>query len=286
MVWIVAGCLTLASVACFLFLPREPRFQGKALSAWLEDYGQSRQKNQEIDEAVRQMGSEALPWLVERLERKDSALKLKFVDVAKRLRFIKIRFMPAEEHRKRAAWAMLALGKEAKPVLPELVRLLDDTQTVAWATAAISGLGWDAVPVLARQMTNRDDQVRRFVSSMLLKLCLQPGAENHREEVVPLLLQNLSDSDYTIRSAAAGALSSIADPSTAIPALMVNLRDTNNYVRAMTAQALGRFGTNAAAAAPTLLELSRSQDTFLRDRAVEALKRITPEGLNDLGNQE
>ena len=197
-----------------------------------------------------------------------------------------IRFTPAEDRRKRAAWAIIALGGKAKPALPGLINLLGDTQTVAWATAAISGLGWDAVPILSRQMTNQDDQVRSFVSVTLLKLCLQPEAKSHADEVIPLLLRNLSDANYTIRSDAAGSLASIAEPGKAVPALMVNLQDTSLYVRAMTAQALGRFGTNAAAAAALLLELSKSQDAFLRERAVQALKQIKPEILNDTEDQK
>src|SRR6266496_1448149 len=253
---IMAGCLAIGSLTFFFFLPGEPRFQGKRLTTWLEGYGQSQHKNQQVDEVVRQIGTEALPWLLRMLERKDSNLKLKFVNAATKLPFIKIRFTPAEDRRKRAAWAIIALGDKAKPALPGLINLLGDTQTVAWATAAISGLGWDAVPILSRQMTNQDDQVRSFVSVTFLKLCLQPEAKSHADEVIPLLLRNLSDENYTIRSDAAGSLASIAEPDKAVPALMVNLQDTNLYVRAMTAQALGRFGTNAAAAAALLLELS------------------------------
>ena len=283
---ILIGCLAIAGLVGLFFLPREPRFQGRRLSSWLEDYGQGQQKNQQVNEAVRQIGTESLPWLLRMLKSKDSTLKLKVVNAVTKLGFKRIRFIPAEEWRKRAAWAVMSLGEKAKPALPDLVNLFGNTQTVVWATAAVSGLGWDAVPVLCGQMTNPDDQVRSIVSSAILKLCLQPGAKDHRVEVIPLLLRNLSDAKYNIRSDAAGALGAIAESSTAVPSLMVNLRDTNVYVCAMTAQALGRFGTNAAAAVPTLLELSKNQDSFLHDKALEALKQIQPGILIDFENQK
>lgn len=112
---------------------REPVYQGKRLSSWLEAYKlhgvagvetwQVRGEQQKADEAVRQAGTNALPTLLRTLWAKDSALKLKLMDLAGRQHFIKVKYTPAEELNYRACWAFGVLRAKARSAVPALIEI-------------------------------------------------------------------------------------------------------------------------------------------------------------------
>ena len=69
---------------------REPVYRGKTLSAWLDAYPYSigigdgfggHRAEDQADEAVRQIGTNALPTLLQRLGACDSTLKVKIMDI-------------------------------------------------------------------------------------------------------------------------------------------------------------------------------------------------------------
>ena len=80
----------------------EPIYKGKPLSGWLKAYVNNAKSSDDpqllkVNEAVRQAGTNAIPTLLRLLRAKDSALKLKLMDLAEIQHIIKIRFTPAEE---------------------------------------------------------------------------------------------------------------------------------------------------------------------------------------------
>jgi hypothetical protein len=89
---------------------REPIYQGRSLSKWLAAYRlhgvagvetwQVRLEQQEADEAVRHVGTNALPMLLRMLRAQDSALESRFAGLATRQHLIPIDYIPAEEDRK------------------------------------------------------------------------------------------------------------------------------------------------------------------------------------------
>src|SRR5213592_4436066 len=71
--------------------PREPVWKGKRLSAWLKDYDGlgPRVTSADVDEVVRQIGTNALPRLVSMLRASDSRLKLFVIKLNAKQRFVK-----------------------------------------------------------------------------------------------------------------------------------------------------------------------------------------------------
>src|SRR5690348_9552194 len=75
----IAFALLLAICAAggaYFYDAREPRFEGVRLSQWLRDCNIDRvELGKPAQEAVRALGTNALPWLIAGLERRDSPLK-------------------------------------------------------------------------------------------------------------------------------------------------------------------------------------------------------------------
>src|SRR6266404_3419550 len=104
----------------FLFRPSEPSYHWRSLESWLGDFrlvgGPGHEK---AKAAVRQMGTNAIPKLIEMLRAEDLPWKLKIRDWTETWP-IKYRFHPASIKHWRAMTALEALGPAAVPVLLDL----------------------------------------------------------------------------------------------------------------------------------------------------------------------
>jgi len=151
---------------------REPIYQGKRLSSWLEAYKlygvagvetwQVRVEQQEADEAVRRIGTNALPTLLRMLRAKDSALKAKLMDLAQKQHFIHINYIPADELNYRACSAFGVLRAKAQSAAPALIRIYEQNISPAsqfYVSRALIAIGPDAtrtaIPAFLRGAATR-----------------------------------------------------------------------------------------------------------------------------------
>jgi len=169
---------------------REPVYQGKPLRVWLNAYRmhglagvetwQVRAEQQEADEAVRHAGTNALPTLLRMLRAEDSALKVKFMDLAERQHFIKIKYTPAEELNYRACWAFGVLRAKAQSAVPALIEIANknishDSRCYAIAAMVFIGpLAKEAVPSLSAWATDADGIVRLHAVNALGGIRAEP----------------------------------------------------------------------------------------------------------------
>jgi hypothetical protein len=150
----------------------EPVYEGKRLSVWLNsDTGRG-----ESGEVVRQIGTNAIPTLLRLLRTKDSALKVKLMDLLQRQHIIKIEYTPAETWHFRAAYAFGVLGTNAQTAVPALITIADDNISLNSRVCAIESLGYvglptkEAVSALSRWATNADSRVRNWAKTGLLRI--------------------------------------------------------------------------------------------------------------------
>src|SRR3954452_17069213 len=81
-VLVVLFVVIVGGVGWLVLRPHEPVYQGKRLSLWIEGYWHAKHP-EEINEAIRQMGTNTLPYLLRIMRtRDDSPLKLKLVELA------------------------------------------------------------------------------------------------------------------------------------------------------------------------------------------------------------
>jgi hypothetical protein len=228
---------------------REPVYQGKRLSAWLEgyDFPKNQQAWQQTDEAIRQIGSKATLTLLQMLRVSDSALwKQKLLALAYKQHFIKIHHIKAWGQNWRAANALGALGSDAVGAVPELIHLYENP---------ISGPS------------------QRYTLMALGKI--GPAAKM----AIPSLLRTVSTStDEDVRASAVFALGGIhAEPERVVPVLIKCLADTSIDVQSEAAEGPGKFGESAKPAIPTLVVLLQNPNQDVINHARAALLRIDPE---------
>jgi hypothetical protein len=107
----------------------EPSYQGRYLSSWLADFNNPTSPNAErmAAEAVRHIGSPALPFLVERLSESNNIAYLK---ILKKWQETQTNSAPPGVPPPSPRWAgfcgLDALGVLAMPALPDLQKLLEE----------------------------------------------------------------------------------------------------------------------------------------------------------------
>ncbi|MEM4359453.1 MAG: HEAT repeat domain-containing protein, partial [Candidatus Bilamarchaeaceae archaeon] len=195
--------------------------------------------------------------------------------------------------RKRAAEALVKIGKPAVPVLidalkdenedvryeaaealerigvneeqlKEITRMLKEGKTWEEREGAAEALGKigdaRAVPVLIDALKDKDRYVRYEAAEALGKI--------GDARAVPVLIDALKDKDRYVRYEAAEALGKIGD-ARAVPVLIDALKDKDRYVRYEAAEALGKIGD--ARAVPVLIDALKDKDRYVRYEAAEAL---------------
>lgn len=175
-----------------------------------------------------------------------------------------------ERLRREAAVAIGALGPDALPAMPALVKSLQGGRDAdrVHASEALGRLGPTAAVATESLLAALDApswKVRRAAARALGHLKVR-GA-------VPRLIQHLeNDPARWVRRAAGESLGEIGEP--ACPALVTLLAHKDTSVRRRATRALGYMGPSAAAAVPVLAKCLESRE--VRAQAAKALGAIGP----------
>jgi HEAT repeat protein len=294
-------------ICFFLFSLKvsEPVFQGKTASYWVDHIDTS----DEAEKALRQIGTNAIPMLLAKLQAKDSKFKTWLIALADKQDFMEINFKTAEDEYRLAVKGFGILGENATSAVPALIEMYDRNPTVNERIAMVVGnIGPSAkaaIPSLMRRAASTNNDVRdsavfalgqihsapESVVPMLIKALGDPFQQVRSDAVrglaafgtnskaaIPILLDLASDSHPVIRSEVMDALRlTQGDSRVVVPVLKRALGDSNDFVRARAAYALGAFGTNSIPAIPSLLALAADTNFRVRDLTVCALGEIQSE---------
>jgi HEAT repeat protein len=266
--------------------PPEPIYQGKPLTYWLRGYSAtdalSKPTTSEADEAMRNLGSNAVPTLLRLLRAHDSQFKLWAVALAQKQSFIKVDFIPASSRRMSAAMGFRALlispnkTNNIRSAIPGLIKICEqgpDDASRAIAAELLARIGpeaADAVPTLLRCLNVESAAVRQQAQVALGAIHSQPDL------VVPALINNLTN--VTGRREAVLSLGLFQTKATpAVPALL-NLflndpdkTDPDKMVQAAAGQALGMIRGQPDVVIPELIRRLNDPDLFSRQDSVRAL---------------
>jgi HEAT repeat protein len=278
--------VAVAGVIAWLGLrQREPVYQGKRLSVWLQGY-EFGVEAPEIDAAVRKVGTNAIPYLLPMLRAKDHPALLKWWAFANRhpalARFVEkhpsLDYTRAETRHLRAVRAFEALGDDAKDAVPELIEMYREgiaEPTPFGPSSALSAIGpaaESAVPVLLKNLASGDSGMREGAAGTL------GGIHSRAELVVPALQKALNDAASAVGFAAAKSLGLYGERARpAVPALLEKLKDPYPPMGAVAAEALGRIHDESGFVVPRLLDLLHAPDSLWRQNAAWALYEIGPD---------
>lgn len=241
----------------------EPEYQGRPLTAWLEQYStnffdgtttsRTNGASLEAADAIRQMGPRSLPFLLKLAAASSpSPYREKIVNLLHAQRFFPPPAWTAENRHEFAIAGYYVLGPAAKSSVPGLNRLLKSHEptvrlTAAWSLGFIGPDAAASVPSLMLLLDDKDENVRVRAALALGKIKMQPGV------AVPVLIQklgspNAKERDLSRTAAIIYALGQFqADAKTALPALLPFLNDDSWRIRDLATNAVRQIDPVAAA---------------------------------------
>lgn len=262
----------------------ESVYNGRPLSQWLFLLHSGELLDNSPEEAIRQIGTNAIPTLLDLLGATPSNSKR----VARKLkdeRFKTFLLLSPEKAAEgfqaigRRGFALL--GSNAEPAVPELSKLLHNDRTSYVAARVLAGAGPKGFSVLTNAFHDW-----RLVGAVIHALGAFEGGD--KIAITRLLISGLKDPDPFIRGNAADFLRR-GDAELAVPALIPLLDDREFYPRERAAIALKAFGPAAASAAPRLLTLytnliagpDRELARTLGSSVLSALRTADPEAARE-----
>jgi len=245
-----------------IFNPREPVYHGQPLSAWVRQFGTnsfgrgSKSSAEEAERAIQQIGADALPFLLRQVRASDSTLKKKLRATVPGNWHNRLGLRDrSQDIRRLGARGFHALGTNAAPAAPALIEIAirhpdDDARYIAvFGLRKLAPIGEPVIPFLTQCLTNSDDRIRDEAAIAF------GGMRDRPEFVVPILIQYLQFAKNS----------------------------THTYECSDTVGLLGRFGTNAKAATPILLELLNHPVADVRSEVTNWLPRIDAEAAAKAG---
>jgi hypothetical protein len=256
----------LGGAAWYFFPSREPTYNGKPFSFWLEEYthGPSSDDYLKAREALGKMGTDAVPIIIHTLERNDSLMI----------------------NRYREGWAKLP--NWSKTILP---RPKPQRFMVFDAARAFDFLSpTNVAPHLSSLVRSPNPAVREAAFMYIF----HGPSHLPKDDLLSLCQHGLKDTDSYARQYSAHALANVGlAASNAVPELLVSLqgringrgKDWISFSCYSTAKALGNIGPPAAIAFPALLNQlnNHSNDTVTLIAVTNALKTIDPEAAAKAG---
>lgn len=251
--WVlVIGTVFGGGIVLFLLLSTpEPTYRGRTITAWQEDWAARR--NRIWPEAVKHIGTNALPYAIRNLARNDSFWRGKYARLQPKLPGFFQRIFP-----------------KPGPLLQE----------VDGANLFIC-IGTNSIPYAIALLKHKSPTVRRAAAWSFAGLrFLSPAAE----QGIPALISTLHDPDRLVRFDAALSLEEMGPAASgAVPSLTQMVAyvgtgaESNNLfpVRAVAAVALGKIGPAASNALPTLRAALHESNAYLRGQSAVAVWRIS-----------
>lgn len=164
----VLGIVILGIGFWWFLTSREPRYQGKPLHIWLADFDLSGSRQPEAAaEALRNMGTNAVPLLTQLIQSKDPQWKQVVMGFNDRQRYLQFQVTEARVLRFRAVEAYRVLGPVGATSVSNLIKIMSSEASAEVRADVATALGWigpeakEAIPVLLKAAEDPHPQLRR-----------------------------------------------------------------------------------------------------------------------------
>jgi HEAT repeat protein len=274
---IIFFLLALVLIASSMFtVQKEPTWQGKGLDDWLSLLLRgSREEQRRAVQAVQQIGSNAVPYLLKCIDYKPGVVRETLFRIFKGRLPQSLAPRDAMFMRNKAATAFCSLGERASCAAPDLERIMNDSHSLESSRlcmVALLGIGKAGIAPLERALADprRSD---REVITVSIRMSKPSGVD--LAPFVPVLIRCMEETNSSFAATAARTLGSIhRNSNIAVPALINGLQHSNPRVRAESAMALGRFRREALNAVPALNRARGDSDYEVNHTATVALHYI------------
>ncbi len=263
----LAVFFAILGVGYYLFIASlaGPKVQGKTVVKWTEDLA-SRDESirKAAKEVMKQRASEFLPALLTLMTMEDSAEKQKWATV------FHVEYTPSYAGRLSASRAFAVIGSAAAPVIPQLIPLLNNTNSSIDAANALAAIGKESVQPLINRMGTGDSFGKGMAAAAISKIKPEDAAP-----AIDPLIKLTKDSDVNAQEWAAKALGNIAlKPEICLPVLIGLLDSKSVPVVNAAISGLGNYGTAAKEALPKIEPFTKSRVDDLKSAAMNAVAKI------------
>lgn len=258
-VFIFAVLITVVIGIAVLLLSREPHYQGRSLTSWLQQSWDTplmeTQRLAEAQNAIRSIGpKKALPELLKLVQSEDDPISMTIMHIGDEFRISDdigdrfIRWHSAEDLWWLGERGFEVFGTNGAPAAEALGQLLDKPRRLLVIGRCLESIGKPAEPVICQALTNQDVAVRQWAIDQLASVT------DDVEVYITRIKPRLHDSSDSVRVTTVDAIGvQTSAPDLAVPILIETLKDS--AVSANAASALANFGTNALIAFPILTNL-------------------------------
>jgi HEAT repeat protein len=274
--WLIGAVLLLGlALTIFLAVPREPRYQGRPLSAWVNDLSNDKNEvRQAAQVAIRAIGPAAVPYLTNSLAKRNGvAIRIyrrNIIPKAWVSRLTdKVKWHSPVLESRNAGLALANIGPAAEAAIPSLIAALQDSSPLVQhgALVGLASIGAPAVPYLRERLRISGAVDRQMALMTLAQMGTNAIAAEPDVAAMLKLPTPLGDN-------ATMALSRMGER--VIPAITNYLTDTNPAVRARIAMVFGQLGAAAISATNLLIHSADDPDPIVRVASLHALESISP----------
>ena len=205
-------------------------------------------------QAIRKMGGQTLPHLLRRLRARETWLTRAQDKVGQFADFVP-KSPDVFQTQYLAKLGFEILGTNAWPAIPELTRLLMETNSAMQAAASLCELGAPGVKTIHTALLDPEisDAARAEIVMALTWRTSMYQAEIDQTEILPVVMNLLDSRVEFLRVVLALYFSRIrGEPEVVVPQLAARLDHPDPKTRAYIAKALGSYGTNATSVIPRL----------------------------------
>jgi hypothetical protein len=276
---ILAGALLLGALIIYCVWPRGPRepgYQGKRLTRWLDEQlaEPNAAGNDPARQIVRSIGTNAIPFLLTEFTRPISKSHAAFNRWAAKHPWINLGFEDPQPRLRRAAYGLGLLGPDAVPALPAMAQYLGDEQRGWWAQSVMADAGEKALPYILQGLASTNHEAAERAAELL------GGVASHCESAALPLIQLLQHKERRVRATATRYLANAClRPDLTVPALAEALTNSDWPVSSAAFEMLSKMGPEAQPAVPELLKLLTNSDSRIVFHARDALSKIDPSAL-------
>lgn len=264
----VSALLGAAALALSLWAAREPEFEGKPFSYYLDNMSSRGEKEKaEAGRAMKAMGKQALPLLIHILERRESSLSARARRWLSQRGLAQTTAVPLSRQQINAAWACAQLGEDARPAIPALAPLLNEFPQANAAAYSLAQIGPGALPALTNALARGSAPTRMEAAGAL-------GWFRLSEVAALALVRALMDSDAAVRGNAAASLQGYYGPPVPLVKPMMNLLDDSSEgVRFNALTVLWKYRSQPEVLDACLM-MTNDPAASVRERAVENLRAL------------
>ncbi len=209
--WVIGISLLAVPSLLVFHRAREPEYQKKSLSEWIEKYLSHFDRSpgdREAVQAIKHIGTNAVPFLLGWMLYETPRWKANLYSSANATMAAlhsrwRLNDDRAVNKAQMAFLALLVLGPDVKPAIPDLIRAATDPQrrrSREYARGVMISLSGEAVPAVVACLTNEDRTVRLFALEQLGDMA------RVAQDSMPSLEQLFTNSDWEIRAAATNTL--------------------------------------------------------------------------------